>query len=129
MRRAGWAIAAILSPALLAQPAQPTLILIGDSTVRNGKGDGANGQWGWGDTLTEYFDAAKIRISNRALGGRSTRTFISGGQWDAVLAQIQPGDFVMMQFGHNDSSPINDDSRARGTIRGTGDETQEIDNL
>jgi lysophospholipase L1-like esterase len=121
--------AVLALPALMAQPERPALILIGDSTVRNGKGDGANGQWGWGDTLAEYFDAAKIRISNRALGGRSTRTFISGGQWDAVLAQIQPGDFVMMQFGHNDSSPINDDSRARGTIHGIGDETQEIDNL
>src|SRR5258707_1518997 len=103
MSGGGWWIAAALTAPLViaqpAQPARPTLILIGDSTVRNGHGDGANGQWGWGDTLAEYFDAAKIRISNRALGGRSTRTFISGGQWAAMPARIQPGDFSMRQFG------------------------------
>jgi lysophospholipase L1-like esterase len=112
-----------------AQTPKPTLWLIGDSTVRNGQGNGSNGQWGWGEPLSDHFDPTKIKVSNRALGGRSSRTFISGGQWAAVLAQIQPGDFVIMQFGHNDSSPVNDDSRARGTLKGTGDETEEIDNL
>jgi len=115
--------------AMQAQPSKPTLWLIGDSTVRNGQGNGSNGQWGWGEPLVDYFDPAKIKVSNRALGGRSSRTFLTGGQWTAVLAQIQPGDFVIMQFGHNDSSPVNDDSRARGTLKGIGDETEEIDNL
>jgi lysophospholipase L1-like esterase len=112
-----------------AQPSKPTLWLIGDSTVRNGQGNGSNGQWGWGEPLVDYFDAAKIKVSNRALGGRSSRTFLTGGQWAAILPSIQPGDFVIMQFGHNDSSPVNDDSRARGTLKGIGDETEEIDNL
>jgi lysophospholipase L1-like esterase len=107
----------------------PTLWIIGDSTVRNGRGDGANGQWGWGEPLADYFDSAKIGYRNRALGGRSSRTFISEGKWAAVAAELKPGDFVIMQFGHNDSSPVNDDSRARGTLKGIGDETQEIDNL
>lgn len=112
-----------------ADPKLPTLFLIGDSTVRNGQGDGANGQWGWGEPLAAHFDSAKINVVNRALGGRSSRTYLTGGQWERVMAQLKPGDFLIMQFGHNDGGAINDTSRARGSIRGTGEETQEIDNL
>lgn len=107
----------------------PTLFLIGDSTVRNGRGDGEGGQWGWGDYLAPYFDLTKINVVNRAVGGLSSRTFLTQGHWDRVLAMMKPGDFVIMQFGHNDDSAVNDTSRARGTIKGVGDETQEIDNL
>src|SRR5437899_4980413 len=57
-----------------ANPKLPTLFIIGDSTVRNGQGDGRNGQWGWGDIVGEYFDQAKINVVNWALGGRSSRT-------------------------------------------------------
>ncbi|MDQ6785456.1 MAG: rhamnogalacturonan acetylesterase [Acidobacteriota bacterium] len=110
-------------------PKLPTLFLIGDSTVRNGQGDGANGQWGWGEPLVDYFNPAKINVVNRAVGGLSSRTYLTGGHWDKVLAMLKPGDFVMMQFGHNDNGAVNDDSRARGTIKGTDEETQEIDNL
>jgi oligogalacturonide lyase len=119
--------------AALVQPvprdALPTLFYIGDSTVRNGNGTGANGEWGWGDLTPSYFDTTRLHVVNRALGGRSSRTFITQGHWDAVLAQLRKGDVVVMQFGHNDESPVNDTSRARGTLKGTGDETQEIDNL
>jgi lysophospholipase L1-like esterase len=111
-----------------ANPNLPTLFLIGDSTVRNGRGDGANGQWGWGEPIADYFDAAKINVVNRAVGGLSSRTFVSQGHWDRVLAMLKQGDFVMMQFGHNDEGPANDNFRARGSIKGTGDESQEIDN-
>ncbi len=111
-----------------ANPALPSLFLIGDSTVRNGQGDGSNGQWGWGEPVVAYFDAAKINVVNRAVGGLSSRTYLTGGHWDRVLAMIKPGDFVIMQFGHNDSSAVNDNTRARGTIKGTGEETEEIDN-
>jgi hypothetical protein len=51
------------------------------------------------------------------------------GLWDHVLGDMKPGDYVLIQFGSNDSSPVNDDSRARGTLHGNGEETQEIDNL
>lgn len=112
-----------------ANPKLPTLFLIGDSTVRNGQGDGAGGQWGWGELLVAYFDTAKINVVNRAVGGLSSRTYLTGGHWEKVLAMLKPGDFVMMQFGHNDNGPLNDNSRARGTIKGTGEETQEIDNM
>jgi len=106
-------------------PKMPTLWIIGDSTVRNS----TKGQVGWGDPIAELFDRTRIRVENRALGGRSSRTFQTQGLWDQVLAEVKPGDFVLMQFGHNDSSAVNDDSRARGTLKGIGDESEEIDNI
>jgi lysophospholipase L1-like esterase len=111
-----------------ANPKLPSLFLIGDSTVRNGQGTGTGGQWGWGDLLEPYFDTNKINVVNRALGGTSSRTFYLN-QWPRVSAILKPGDFLIMQFGHNDGGAINDTNRARGTIKGVGDETQEIDNL
>ncbi|GEO07144.1 hypothetical protein AAE02nite_48080 [Adhaeribacter aerolatus] len=108
---------------------KPTLFLIGDSTVKNGKGKGDGGLWGWGNFLPAYFDTTKILVRNNALGGTSSRTFRTMGLWDKVLVNIKPGDFVMIQFGHNDSSPVNDTLRARGTIKSNGDESEEIDNL
>ena len=109
-------------------PSLPSLFLVGDSTVRNGRGDGANGQWGWGEPLFDFFDASKINVVNRALGGRSSRTYITEGRWEELLAMLKPGDFVIFQFGHNDSGPLDDTSRARGTLPGVGDESKEIYN-
>jgi lysophospholipase L1-like esterase len=106
----------------------PTLFLIGDSTVRNGRADGANGQWGWGEPLFARFDPNQVNVVNRAVGGLSSRTFLTQGWWDKVLAMMKPGDVVLMQFGHNDNGPLDDAARARGTLKGTGDETREIDN-
>jgi len=106
-------------------PAQPTLFIIGDSTVKNS----TTGLQGWGDHISNFFDSTKIRVENRARGGRSSRTFQTEGLWDQILAELKEGDFVLIQFGHNDGGPINDTSRARGSLRGTGEETEEIDNL
>lgn len=108
---------------------KPTVYLIGDSTVKSGKGNGEGGLWGWGNFLPGHFDTSRVTIENHALGGRSSRTFRSEGLWEKVTSSLKPGDFVLMQFGHNDSSPLNDTLRARGTIRGNGDESEEIDNL
>ena len=119
-----------------ADPRLPSIVLIGDSLVRNGGGDGAGGQWGWGDYLGAHFDPAKINIVNRAVGGLSSRTFLTQGHWARALTLIKPGDFVVIQLGHNDSSPLNEDAsvplerrRARGTIKGVGEETEAIDNI
>jgi lysophospholipase L1-like esterase len=112
-----------------ADPRLPSLVLIGDSTVRNGRGDGAGGQWGWGEPLAVLVDPAQLNVVNRAVGGLSSRTFRTQGHWSRALALLKPGDRVVMQFGHNDSSPVNDDKRARGTLRGVGEETEAIDNL
>ncbi|MCE7056063.1 rhamnogalacturonan acetylesterase [Algoriphagus sp. AGSA1] len=106
----------------------PTLFLIGDSTVKNGLGDGAGGLWGWGDFIAPYFDKNKIKVQNHALGGTSSRTFQTYGHWDKVLEKIEPGDYLIMQFGHNDSSPLDDEARARGTIKSAGLEAEHIYN-
>ena len=111
-----------------ANPALRSLFLVGDSTVRNGRGDGANGQWGWGEPLAALFDTSKINVVNRALGGRSSRTYITEGHWAATLALLKPGDIVLFQFGHNDSGPLDDPARARGTLPGVSDDTREIEN-
>jgi lysophospholipase L1-like esterase len=116
-----------------ANPALPSLFIIGDSTVRNGDGVGADGQWGWGDFLAPYFQTNRINVVNDALGGTSSRTFYRD-RWPGVKAMIKPSDFVIMQFGHNDSSPVNEAAlnsrtRSRGTIKGIGDETQAITNI
>lgn len=111
-------------------PNKPTLYAIGNSTVRTGtKGNGENGQWGWGAPLADFFDRSKLNVENKAWGGTSSRTFRTLGFWDKVYPHLKAGDYVIMQFGHNDSSPINDDRRARGTIKGNGEETKEIDNM
>lgn len=101
--------------------AQPTLWIIGDSTVRNN----TKGQQGWGDPLKGLFDSARIKVENRALGGRSSRTFQTEGLWAKIVAAMKPGDFVLMQFGHNDGGPL-DTGRARASLKGIGDETREI---
>ena len=107
---------------------KPTFYIIGDSTVRNGDGTGKNQQWGWGSFMANYFDTTKISIRNDAIGGRSSRTFITEGRWDKIMANLKEGDYVIMQFGHNDSGPLDDTARARGTIRGVGGESKEIYN-
>jgi rhamnogalacturonan acetylesterase len=108
---------------------KPVLYIIGDSTVKNGGGRGADGLWGWGDFMVRHFDTTKLKIENHARGGRSSRTYQTEGLWDNVLAKVKKGDYVILQFGHNDSGPLNDTLRARGSIRGGGEETEEIDNF
>lgn len=111
-----------------ANPKLPTLYLIGDSTVRNGKGDGGGGQWGWGDPLFDYFDTSKINVVNRAVGGLSSRTYISLGYWGDVLAKLKSGDVVIIQFGHNDGGGNREMSLIRGSFKGTGEESEEFYN-
>ncbi len=126
-------LAVLLVVAALGQVAEaqtnskPTLFLIGDSTVRNGNGKGADAMWGWGSLLGAHFDPTKIQVVNRAIGGRSSRTFLTEGRWDEVMKALQPGDFVMMQFGHNDGGGLTG-NKSRGSLKGNGDETQTITN-
>jgi lysophospholipase L1-like esterase len=102
----------------------PMLFIVGDSTVHNLQ----TTERGWGDVIGKYFDTNKIRVENHALGGRSSRTFQTQGWWDLVLAAARPGDFVLIQLGHNDGGSLDDTNRARGTIRGIGEETRETYN-
>ena len=107
---------------------KPVFYIIGDSTVKNGDGKNSNLLQGWGSFIDEYFDTNRITISNQAIGGRSSRTFITEGRWDKILATLQKGDYVIMQFGHNDGGALDDTARARGTIKGIGEDSVEIYN-
>lgn len=110
-----------LGPARMSQAAPgslPTLWIIGDSTVKNG----TKGLQGRGDPISTHFDPAKIKVENFARGGRRNRTFQKEGFWEAVRTRIQPGDFVLMQFGHNDGGSPTVSYRA--SLKGIGDETQ-----
>jgi lysophospholipase L1-like esterase len=104
-------------------PRLPSLFIVGDSTVKSG---GRNGAFGWGERITPYFDTSKINVVNHAIGGRSSRTFFTEGRWDKVLAQLKAGDFVLIQFGHNDGGRIGDPAmKNRASGAGIGSETVE----
>jgi len=135
-------------------PNLPSLILVGDSTVRNGHGVGSDGLWGWGAPIADLFDPTKINVVDRAIGGLSSHTYISAGHWANTLDLIKPGDFVLIQFGHNDgginlpgATPVPDQgllpgqapptpppgARSRGpnvggSLPGIGDETLDVQN-
>jgi lysophospholipase L1-like esterase len=97
------------------------LFLVGDSTVKSGGG----ADTGWGEVIHRYFDPDKIDVINRAIAGRSTRSYTFEGKWDAVHQEMRAGDFVMIQFGHNDfgNIPYNDPrSKWRSPLPGDGDE-------
>ncbi|PJJ59917.1 rhamnogalacturonan acetylesterase [Hymenobacter chitinivorans] len=124
--RFGLLAALALSTLLLAfgkGPKRPTLYLIGDSTVRNTNAP----QMGWGTQLPAFFDTARINIDNRAMAGRSTRTFVSEKRWRVVDSLLRPGDFLLMQFGHNEgSAPDTTKAGRRGVLPGTGEETKQL---
>ncbi|MBN1186056.1 MAG: rhamnogalacturonan acetylesterase [Bacteroidales bacterium] len=122
-------IVVILLTAFTYQKEKPTIYIIGDSTVKCGWGEGDGGLWGWGDPIAQYFNSSQINVENHARGGTSSRTYRTLGLWQPVLDKIKKGDYVLMQFGHNDNGPVNDTIRARGTIKGIGDETEEINNM
>ena len=104
-----------------ADPKLPTVFVVGDSTANNN----ANGALGWADPFVDYFDATKVNVLNRARAGRSSRTFFTEGLWEKVLLEMKSGDFVLIQFGHNDGGPV-DTGRARGSLPGVGEEAQEF---
>ncbi len=103
----------------------PVLFLVGNSTMRTGtRGNGDNGQWGWGYFFHEYFDEDRISVENHALGGTSSRTFYNR-LWPDVLKGIKKGDWVIIELGHNDNGPY-DEGRARASIPGIGKETLDV---
>ena len=77
------------------------IYLIGDSTVCNYKASDYP-QTGWGQLLPLFFNAANISITNNAIGGRSSRSFFEEGRWTSVKDALKAGDYVFIQFGHND---------------------------
>jgi len=100
-------------------PKLPTLFLVGDSTAHN------HADLGWGDHLAHLFDTSRINIANRALADSSARSYIDEGHWAQVLAEMKPGDFLLLQLGHNDSGELAGD-RPFGDLKGIGPETQDV---
>ena len=98
---------------------KPVVFITGDSTVKNSDKD-PDGMWGWGAVANTIFDEAKIDIVNAAMAGRSCRSYLNEGRWERVYNSLKPGDFVLIQFGHNDISPI-DKPKYRGAIATTKD--------
>lgn len=119
---------AICSSFIFLKKEKPFFYIIGDSTVKNGDGKNTNQLQGWGSFIDSYFDTTAITISNQAIGGRSSRTFITEDRWDKILATLKKGDYVIMQFGHNDGGALDDTARARGTMKGIGEGSIEIYN-
>lgn len=78
-----------------------TVFMIGDSTMANKPLDKENQERGWGQMLPLYFQGA-IKIDNHAVNGRSSKSFIDEGRWEKVRESLNPGDYVIIQFGHND---------------------------
>lgn len=103
----------------------PTLWIAGDSTVKIS--GGSNPMRGWGQEIGPLFDSEKINIVNRAIGGRSSRTFYTEGRWQSILDEIKPGDWVVIQFGHNDVGHPGASSKFRGSVKGIGDETADVE--
>ncbi|MCA5003847.1 rhamnogalacturonan acetylesterase [Sphingobacterium bovistauri] len=103
---------------------KPTIYIIGDSTVRNSNKE----YWGWGTLFSEFLDTAKIRVSNHAMAGRSTRTFVKEGRWAKVDSSMKAGDYLFIQFGHNEgSSPDTSRRGYRGVLRGIGQDSVVLD--
>ena len=88
---------------LAAQKSPVTIFLAGDSTCAAKQPD-KRPETGWGEMLGQHFKDGKVRIENRAMNGRSTKSFISEGRWQAIVDEMKKGDYVFVQFGHNDES-------------------------
>lgn len=100
-------------------PELPTVFVVGDSTARNGA------DLGWGDHFSHLFDTQRINVANRARAGRSSRTYINEGLWAKVLAEMKPGDYLLLQMGHNDGGDLGG-AKPRGSLKGIGTETQDV---
>lgn len=98
---------------------KPVVFTIGDSTMKNeDKKD--DGMWGWGAVAGSVFNEKKCTVINAGMAGRSTRTFLYEGRWDKVYNSLEPGDYVLIQFGHNDIGGIDRD-KERGVIASAND--------
>ena len=102
MKFVGVIILVLLSSILvLAQKTPITVYLAGDSTMAEKTSD-KRPETGWGEYLQSRFDESKVKIENHAQNGRSTKSFISEGRWQKIVDALKKGDFVFIEFGHND---------------------------
>ena len=114
-----------MTPTMTEPTLHPALFLIGDSITKTGTPPGDHGPYGMGYEIIPLFDSAKIHVYNEGAGGRSSRSYIAEGLWAKNLARMQPGDFVLIMFGHNDAKN-SDNYPDRATINAGGDETVSV---
>ena len=107
MRKAFFAFAALLVLSSFTSDKVTTIFIIGDSTAANKDISGGKKERGWGMALQCFFDD-NILVDNHAVNGRSSLSFYNEGRWQKVLDRIRPGDYVVIQFGHNDEKPKGD---------------------
>lgn len=93
----------VLGASVGASPSPVTVYLIGDSTLSD-KAVRAYPETGWGMPFVHFFDST-VTVQNHARNGRSTRTFLEEGRWQPVVRHLEQGDYVFIQFGHNDEVP------------------------
>ena len=107
MKKIFIALMAILIVVVLtaSKPARTTIFIIGDSTAAQKDLSKGSPERGWGMALQCFFDTVFIHVDNHAVNGRSSKSFIDEGRWDRVLSLMRPGDYVIIQFGHNDEKP------------------------
>lgn len=101
--------------------AVPTIYLAGDSTMASG-GGGSNTQ-GWGQYLQYSFSPSVAVVSNQAIAGRSARSYSREGRFDAVVALVKSGDWVVIEFGHNDGGSLSTTDNGRTDCFGEGTQT------
>jgi len=99
MKKFSLLLVILISLNCLAQ--KPTIYGIGDSTMANKPLENGNPERGWGQMLSQFF-TDNITVDNRAVNGRSSRSFITENRWDDIYKKLKPGDYVFIQFGHND---------------------------
>lgn len=104
-----WALCALRAE----EVQRPTIFMIGDSTMANKVLEGGNPERGWGQMLPGWLGEG-IEVDNRAVNGRSSKSFIDEGRWDEVCELLKPGDYLFIQFGHNDEKA----DTARHTVAG-----------
>ena len=116
MRRTFFVLSTVLLSVLMMSSSRHpiTIFMIGDSTMANKAYDGDKQERGWGMVLQGFF-SDDIVVDNHAVNGRSSKSFIDEGRWQVVLDKITPGDYVFIQFGHNDEKPQPDRHTDPGT--------------
>lgn len=112
-------LACVSTPLLRATDAAPRVFMAGDSTMANKPADLP--EYGWGQALPRFFSDPAM-IHNHAVNGRSTKSFIDEGRWQKIVDELHAGDFVIIQFGHNDE-------KIEDAKRGTDPKTTFSDNL
>lgn len=107
-------LAVVAMLALASADHQPTIFIIGDSTAAEKDISQGQTERGWGMVLQGFFDNG-VRVENWALNGRSSRSFYTEGRWNEMIKRVKPGDYVIIQFGHNDEKPKPDRHTDVGT--------------